>query len=326
MRYQHSRLNMRIPATVNGFGVLGSAMLSSGGAACAVSIWDRVRIATTIAPTTVTIRQGEYTRIEGDENLTVRAFRHVIDMIGQPQAGLEIHYGRAIPAYRGLGDSIAQITAGLMAARGFLGNPPELADATMHQLAWDLLDNVAAASAIMRGGVQLALPRGATPEEQALLPAANGGARERWIEIADLRPVQPLVFTLFIPDTEVSSTDLVTAARGATLDLSQVEIANTRAAAYGAKLLNSDADVFSNMTVTDNPGLLEALHPVIPATVEMVQWLRQSQVPAFIAGLGSSVAALGKVNKEIIFAAQNAGWKAGRVTHIPNGAEIVTID
>ena len=111
------KYTVRVPATTANF---ASGFDSFG---CALGIYNTYRIEP--------VEQGLYIsgcpkRCRNERNLTVCAYRDVLQEAGVPFGGLRLDISAQIPVSRGLGSSAAMIVAGVLAANEELGRPFDL--------------------------------------------------------------------------------------------------------------------------------------------------------------------------------------------------------
>jgi homoserine kinase len=189
--------------------------------------------------------------------------------LGVTAPGLRLSCHNTIPHGRGLGSSSAAIVAGLLAARGLAGAPPDQPWLLRHADAIEgHPDNVAAA---IHGGFVLAYdgPAGVT--------AATG-------EVAD-----GLGAVLFVPQTPVGTA----AARGLLPEV----------VPHGEAAANAGRAALLVHAIARDPGLLHEgtrdwLHQdyrsrAMPQSYELMQELRSSGLAAVISGAGPTVLVLG---------------------------------
>ena len=104
----------RVPATTAN---LGPGFDSFG---CALGIYNTYTVETGGNDLEITGCPEKY---RDEHNLTVRAYRSVLDEVRIPFSGLKLHIESDIPVSRGLGSSAAMITAGVFAANEAVGKP-----------------------------------------------------------------------------------------------------------------------------------------------------------------------------------------------------------
>ena len=166
---------IRVPATSAN---LGPGFDSFG---CALGIYNTYTIQTADALTVC----GCPERYRNERNLTVRAYRAVLEEAGAPFRGLTLQIDARIPVARGLGSSAAMVAGGILAANADLGKPYDRRK--LLQIGTKLEghpDNLAPA---LFGGLTASMTEDGVPDTVRYLPAP------------DLR------FVVCVPDFELST-------------------------------------------------------------------------------------------------------------------------
>ena len=297
MRLVRDRVSVRVPAT--------SANLGPGFDAfgLALAIQDVVHVRATAGATHVEVSGHGANEVPGGEDhLVVRALRAGLDHARAPQAGLSLRCENEIPHGRGLGSSAAAVVAGLVAARGLIGEPEALDDETVLRLATEFEGHPDNAAAALLGGATIAW-------------LEDGLARAARIEVSAGTRV-----TVLVPTSRLAT--------------------HRARAALPAQVLHADAAFNAGraglltLALTARPDLLfpateDRLHQqhragVMPASVDLVRRLRAAGLPAVISGAGPSVLVLGDVEDEII-GAYAGDWEASRPAVDRDGAQILTV-
>lgn len=295
MRIAREHVRVEVPATSANLGPAFDAM------GLALGLRDRVEVRATTGSTHVeVIGNGAGTLPTDDEHLVVRALRAGLDHAGAPQTGLDLRCHNVIPHGRGLGSSAAAVVAGLLAARGLVGDADALDDAAVLALATRFEGH---------------------PDNAA--PAIHGGATIAWLE--DLTPRAARVEVA----AELDPAVLVPAARLAT---------STARAVLPPRVPHADAAYNAGraallvVALAGRPDLLlpateDRLHQdyrrdVLPQSVDVVARLRGAGLPAVVSGAGPSVlvlAALDALTEETL---GRAGWRVLRPGVDRRGASV----
>ena len=207
---------------------------------------------------------------DGEDHLVVRALRHALKAVGADQPdGLDLLCHNAIPHGRGLGSSAAAVVAGVLAARCLLPEPAALDDETALVVASDLEGHPDNAAAALLGGATIAwvddCPRAVRVEPHAALAALVAVPEER-LATHHARSVLP---------ASVRHDD---AAR------------NVGRSALLVEALTRRPDLLL-------PATEDRLHQrqragAMPATVQLVEALRERGVAAVVSGAGPTVLVL----------------------------------
>ncbi|WP_311590167.1 homoserine kinase [Varibaculum massiliense] len=322
MRIVKDEVEVKVPATSANLGPGYDCM------GLALSLHDRVRFRATVGKTQVYVRgQGKDQLPEDENHLVVRAIRLGLDAVGAFQVGVSLWQENQIPQSRGLGSSASAIVSGLAIARAIISEPQALDADTMLRIATYLEghpDNLAPA---IYGGITLAGIHRTSSEEAATTkeltspflemgeeeeaaqdtesdqPVLSGDFPKTWaVKIENHYGLRP---TVFIPDFELDTS------QARALLPEQVPHADAAAnVANGALLVRA---------LEDHPELLMAattdyLHQnyrraAMPASLDLMYWLRAQQLPAVISGAGPCVLVLASVDDQVKSRAEKVGWK-----------------
>ncbi|WP_136518869.1 homoserine kinase [Cellulomonas telluris] len=152
MRLRAAHVRVRVPATSAnlgpGFDALGLAL----------GLHDELDVRAVASPGVRVEVEGEGAgQVPDDErHLVVRALRAALDRVGAPQTGLHLVCRNRIPHGRGLGSSAAAVVAGVLAARGLVGDPDVLGGDDALALATELEGHPDNAAPALLGGLTLA--------------------------------------------------------------------------------------------------------------------------------------------------------------------------
>ena len=203
-------------------------------------------------------------------NLVIKAMNTAFDRMGGRPRGLEVRCLNRIPHGRGLGSSAAAIVGGIAAARALtVGGDEQFDDERLLALATEMEghpDNVAAA---LHGGFTVAW--------------TDGGE----VGVLAAEPHRDVLPVVFIPDTELRTTK----ARKVLPDaISHDDAAvNSGRAALLARALVERPDLL--MVATEDFLHQEYRRSVMPRSLDLVDELRATGVPAVISGAGPTVLA-----------------------------------
>ncbi|VEG30018.1 homoserine kinase [Actinomyces howellii] len=299
MRLANERAAVRVPATTAN---MGPGFDSFG---MAFRYYDEVEVRPVVGPTSVSVEGvGAGTVPTDDSNLVVRALRAGLEAVGAPQAGFEMRCVNRIPHGGGMGSSASAAVAGLMLARGLLSEPEALDDDLVFSLATGFEghpDNVA--------------------------PAVFGGATVAWTDAEGTPRCAPMpvdaslpVSLLVPPETTRLSTE---EARKVLPDLVP------RADA----LFNTSRAAVLMLALAGRPDLLMAgtedrLHQhyrrdVLPASMAVMDSLREQGYPAVISGAGPTVLVLADLSQHTRFTLERHGWTVLRPGIDAVGAQLV---
>ena len=318
MRIVKDEAEVKVPATSANLGPGYDCM------GLALSLHDRVRFRATVGKTQVHVRgQGKDKLPEDDKHLVVRAIRFGLDAVGASQVGISLWQENQIPQSRGLGSSASAIVSGW----AIISDPEVLDNETMLRIATYLEghpDNLAPA---IYGGITLAGIHGTSSEEAAttkeltspFLEMGQHGQddQEEETDLLALNPEFPRTWavkiknqyhlcpTVFIPDFELDTS------QARSLLPEQVPHADAARNVANAALLVT--------ALQDHPELLLAattdyLHQnyrraAMPASLDLMYWLRAQQLPAIVSGAGPCVLALANVGDQVKAKAEKVGWK-----------------
>lgn len=268
MRLAHDHVRVRVPATTAN---LGPGFDSLG---LALGLRDELEVRALGSPGVVVEVKGQGAgEVPDDEtHLVVRAVRLALDHVGASQTGLHLTCVNRIPHGRGLGSSAAAVVAGILAARGLIGEPGALDDAVALRIATQLEGH---------------------PDNAA--PAILGGATIAWSDADGPRAVRIAIDPRLTPVVLVPSTRLATSrARGvlpATVPHADAAFQAGRAALLIEALTRRPDLLF--------PATEDRLHQryraeVMSESVALVDALRARGVAAVISGAGPTVLALAR--------------------------------
>lgn len=292
-------VTVRVPATSAN---LGPGFDSMG---LALGIVDEIHVRAITGPTQVTVAgHGSGEVPEGEEHLVVQAVRRGLDHLGAPQAGLLMHCRNAIPHGSGLGSSAAAVVAGLIIARGLVGDAAALDDHTILGLATEFEGHPDNAAPALLGGATVAW----------MGPQGPNAAR---VEVGD--HVAPTVLT---PPTPV----LTRRARAVLpAHVPHADAAfNAGRAALLILALQSREDLL--LTATEDRLHQQQRIGVMPETLAVVAQLRARGLPAVVSGAGPSVLALAGRDDALMGELQQQGWQVSYPPVAHEGATLVSRD
>ncbi len=306
MRLRQDQASISVPATTEGLGPVGDCL------ALALDLVDDAHVRAIAGQTRVslggtrTVESFDPTRrvLRGDEaesHLTIRAVRFVLDQVGAPQAGIELRYHQRIPQRVGLGASTAATMAGLTAARALLGSPPSLDFAALRSFASELGVPASRFAAASLGGLVLLVQpdqAGGGPPDVLNLPVTDR-----------LDPVALIPGHGLTPETARTVTP-------ASVSFKRARSNAGRSAALisllspGLTVPEGGATWQQLLVKASEDQVAEPhLNGLAPASGELVKWLRQQGIPAFISGFGPAVVALLPLPRPVAQAATRSGWQ-----------------
>jgi homoserine kinase len=222
-------------------------------------------------------------------HLVVRAINRGLSAAGVTVPGLDVECRNSIPHSRGLGSSASAVVGGLAAAAGLVraaGVGTALTTDMLVQLASEFEGHPDNASASVLGSAVVSWSDVAGGHMHPALETDAPHEARYFARKLDLHPS----IRAFVMIPQVESSTAVT--RGLLPD----------AVARGDAVFNVSRAALAIVALTTDPGLLFAatedrLHqeyraPVMPATAELVRWLRDRDVPATVSGAGPTVLAL----------------------------------
>ncbi|MFP7832903.1 homoserine kinase [Marisediminicola sp. LYQ134] len=259
-------VTVKVPATTAnlgpGFDTLGLAL----------SLYDELTVTVRDEPgstvTVVGVGAGEVPT--DDDNLVVRAIRHVFDAYGVPSPGLDLVARNAIPHGRGLGSSGAAIVSGIMAAKGLLESIVDIDSRALLALATDLEghpDNVAPA---LFGGLTIAWTGVDGPQYKKLMVH---------------RGVSPLIC---VPESTMS-TALARSLRPASVPHEDAIFNVSRSALLIAALIQSPELL---LAATEDRLHQSYRAAAMPGTDSLITELRSHGLAAVVSGAGPSILVL----------------------------------
>lgn len=268
MRLGADHVRVTVPAT--------SANLGSGfdAVGLALGLYDVVEVeAIGAARVEVSVTgEGAGEVPDGEDHLIIRALRLALDHVGAPQTGIRLTCTNAIPHGRGLGSSAAAVIAGILAARGLVGDPESLDD-----------DVVLALATQMEGH----------PDNAA--PALMGGATVAWLEQGAAKALSIGVHREIVPVVVIPPTRLATSKARAALP-AQVPHRDAAFQAGRAALLVEALGRRPDLLMDATCDRLhqEYRRSAMPDSLALVDVLRAKGVAAVVSGAGPTVLALGR--------------------------------
>lgn len=278
-----TRVKLRVPgSTANlgpGFDCLGMAL----------ALYDEIDVEVYDSPGLFVDVAGEGARFvpRDERHLVMRAMRQAFEVFGgadRSPPGLRLRCTNAVPHSRGLGSSAAAAVAGVTAAAVLAGRDVELERDVVLQLSAGMEGHADNAAASLLGGFVVAWETSERGADGASVYA--GGARRFHAERLDVHPdVHPVAFVAGVESSTKTTRGLLP---------EQVPLAD--AAFTGSRC------ALAVHALTRRPDLLLAatedrLHqpyrrPAYPASLALVESLRERGVPAAISGAGPTVLAL----------------------------------
>ncbi|MDO5034934.1 MAG: homoserine kinase [Actinomycetaceae bacterium] len=282
MRLTNDTVRARVPAT--------SANLGPGfdAAGLALGIFDEVELRAVVGKTHVqVIGHGAGEVSEGEDNLIVRAVRQGLEYLDVPQVGLQMVARNRIPHGAGMGSSAAAVVAGLMLARGLVGEDAFSLEEVL-QLATKIEGHPDNAAPAIYGGVTFSWMQEETAKTVVMAPPAGLDA---WV-LTPKYSVSTKAARAALP-REVPMQD-------ATFNLSRASLL--------ALILSGAAPLQHLMDATEDRLHQKPRAMVMPATYELVQYLREQGLPAVVSGAGPTVLVFGSLEPSLIEEAKGAGW------------------
>lgn len=277
--------------------------------ALALGLEDRVRLRATVGATRVEVdRQGAGSTIEDEMDEAhpiITAVRAGLESVGAPQVGIDLHLSAGIPRARGLGERTTSILLGLGAARALIGDSTVLGAAEMMRLARDLGADPVRIPATMRGGCSLLF----------------GGDKA-----VRLRPPPLIRPVAFIPGFAAGNAPALP--QMASLGEAVASSARTALLALllaGTEIAPTTEDFYSYLVAATEDHLHQLRREASsPASLALIAWLREKDVPAVLAGEGPTVLSLVQVEPELAGAAGRSGWEVREVGVAQAGLTIGT--
>ncbi|MFL5910122.1 MAG: homoserine kinase [Gaiellaceae bacterium] len=293
-------VRVRVPATSAnlgpGFDALGLAL----------SLYDDVDVELAGSGLSIEVSgEGAETARRGEQHLVAQTFRAAYSLMGGAVPGLRIRCVNRIPHARGLGSSSAATIAGILAARALHPGGHRFGDDDVLALATSVEGHPDNVAPCLAGGLTIAWQ---TPT----------GPRLTRLDVA------PEVRTVaLVPQTRLATER----ARG--LLPETVPHADAAANAGRCALLVA--------ALTGRPELLldateDRLHqeyraPAMPASIALVERLRDKGVAAVVSGAGPTVLALMACDKvDSIGAEVGSSWHIHPLDVAPHGARVQPID
>lgn len=299
VRLSHESAAVRVPATTAN---MGPGFDSFG---MAFRFYDEVEVCATVGATHVEVEGvGEGLVPSDDRNLVVRALRAGLEAVGAPQAGFEMRCRNRIPHGGGMGSSAAGAVSGLMLARGLISEPEALSDEVIFSLATGFEghpDNVA--------------------------PAVYGGATVAWTD-ADGEPhCAPMPVDASLPVC------LLVPPPSTRLSTEQARRVLPDSVPRADALFNTSRAAVLMLALAGRPDLLMAgtedrLHQeyrrsVLPASMAVMDSLREQGYPAVISGAGPTVLVLADLSQQTRFTLERHGWTVLRPGIDLEGARLI---
>lgn len=268
---------------------LGSGFDSLG---LAIDLCDEIDAYAVAGPSSATIEGIGAHNLPCDENhLIIRTIHRVLDELQVSQVGVRLHCVNRIPQGKGLGSSAAAIVAGLLIARTFLGADHELDDRWLLQKAASYeghADNVAPA---IYGGVTLAWH----DTDKKLV---------RRYHACRLCHHQLSHVTLCTPHEHLETTRArgVIPARVPHSDAAQ----NSAISALFVHAIEHDSSLLYE--ATQDYLHQEYRRDMMPSSLDLLDYMRASRLPAVISGAGPSVCVLTSLPQGMTEAITREGW------------------
>lgn len=151
MRIVNERASVRVPASA----LLFNSEFSS--IAISLDLWDEISATlTTGASKAVLLGQGSSDLPKDATHPIIQVMLRVLAHLGQPGVGIELVCRNNIPRGIGLGNSEADVLAGILLVRALLGMPTEFDDLLIEELAAEFSVQPARFTAAFAGGAQIA--------------------------------------------------------------------------------------------------------------------------------------------------------------------------
>jgi homoserine kinase len=265
-------VRVRVPASSAN---LGPGFDSLG---LALGLYDEVEVSVAAEGVVVEVAGEGAGGVPRDErHLVVRALRRAAEMFGDAPAGLRLRCRNAIPHARGLGSSAAAAVAGAVAAAALAGRDPALERETLLQVTAGMEGHADNAAASLLGGFVIAWDAGAG--------TGNTAGRFRAVSL-DVHPgILPVALVAGVESSTATTRGLLP---------ERVPFAD--AAFTGSRT------ALAVLAFTARPELLlpateDRLHqgyrrPAYPASVALIDTLRDRGTPAVVSGAGPTVLAL----------------------------------
>lgn len=219
----------------------------------------------------------------------VRAINRGLAAAGVTAPGLDVECRNSIPHSRGLGSSASAVVGGLAAAAGLVraaGVGTPLSTEVLVQLASEFEGHPDNASASVLGSAVVSWSEVAGGQVHPALDDDEAARADYFARRVDVHP--SIRAHVMIP--QVESSTAVT--RGLLPDaVARADaVFNVSRAALAVVALGTDPSLL--FAATEDRLHQEYRAPVMPATAEMVRWLRERGVPATVSGAGPTVLAL----------------------------------
>jgi homoserine kinase len=235
-----------------------------------------------------------------EDHLVVRAMRRAFDVLGDQPTGLRLRCHNAVPHARGLGSSAAAIVGGLVLARALAGGPERLDDAALLDLAVEMEghpDNVGAA---LHGGFVVS------------------GRDDRGEVYAVDSPVDARVSAAAFVPPESVRTELARGLLPQTVPHADAAADAGRAALLVAALAGRPDQLWR---ATRDYLHQDYRRPAMPASLDLVDRLREQGLAAVVSGAGPTVLAL-VVDGTDLAAYCPSGWDHHRLAVDSRGAVV----
>ena len=279
MRVIHTYAHVKVPATSANLGPAFDCM------GLALDIWDDVEIRLGGEGVRVVIEgEGSDFLPRDESHLILVAMRHALASAGIDNVGpLELYARNTIPQGRGMGSSAAAVVAGLLLARALVDEPEFYSLDRLLSLATELEGHPDNAAPALYGGVTISWVEDGASESSQDVRAVN-------LHELVLRDV-----TVLVPDAKL----LTTAARSVLpKDVSHHDASfNVSRTALLVLSLMKEKDFL--MTATEDLLHQDYRAASMPASAQMVNYLRSMGYPAVISGAGPSVLVFGTLQPEV---------------------------
>ena len=272
MRLGADHVRVRVPATSANLGPGFDAL----GLALAVHDQLEVRALGSAQVVVEVTGEGAGEVPDGEAHLVVKALRIALDHVGAPQTGLHLVCTNRIPHGRGMGSSAAAVVAGLLAARGLIGDPEALDDAVVLRLAADIEGH---------------------PDTAA--PAIWGGATVAWSEPGGARAVPVATHADLTPVVLVPGARLATSTARGLLPATVPHADAAFSAGRAALLVHALGHRLDLLHAATEDRLHQAYRrPAMGESLTLVEALRARGVAAVVSGAGPTVLALARATGE----------------------------
>ncbi|MDO5048767.1 MAG: homoserine kinase [Actinomycetaceae bacterium] len=299
MRLTNDFARVRVPAT--------SANIGPGfdHTGLALDLFDEVEIRAVVGDTFVQVMgHGADTVPTGEDNLIVQSVRRGLDYMDASQVGIHMVARNRIPHGSGLGSSAAAIVAGLMLSRALVGEGA-MSDREVFELATQIEGHPDNAAPAVFGGVTFSWMEGEDRDAQTVVVPPPAG-----IDACVLTPSYSVATSKarsVLPEQVPHEDATFNVARASLLSLILAGVASTE----------------HLMAATEDRLHQAQRASAMPATYDLVQYLRGRGLPAVVSGAGPSVLVLANLDPAMRREAEAAGWKVKCPGISPVGATII---